>query len=214
VKFVLAVATTKGGPGKTTLAMSLADYLNRTDTEVICLDTDPNKNLTSWVNRTGAFICRAVAEDDVIDAITDARKVADVVIVDVAGAQAKALVYAVGVADFVLIPVRPDHKDVAEAMRTMQHVTSAIKHAQVYKPDAYIQHAAVLSQINRRANVTQHTRDQLATFGIPVLAADIPFRTAYQSMSFIGLPAEDPTIREDVGAVLAEIKNLLRASHA
>jgi chromosome partitioning protein len=210
---VIAVATTKGGPGKTTLAMCLADHLRRSRIGVTCLDTDPNRNFTSWANRTGAITCRAVAEDDVIDTIAEARAQSPMVIVDVAGAQAKALVYAIGVADFVLIPVRPDHKDVAEAVRTVQHITNAIKHAQLYKPNAFIPYGAVLTQVNRRATVTSHTRDQLQAFAIPVLKADIPSRTAYQSTSFAGLPLEDPAIREDIAALTAEILAMIEANH-
>jgi chromosome partitioning protein len=69
---ILSLATTKGGPGKTTLAMCLADYWRRQGVVVECLDSDPNKNLTSWLGASSKIQCTAVGEDDVVDEATRA----------------------------------------------------------------------------------------------------------------------------------------------
>ncbi|NUB14129.1 AAA family ATPase [Azospirillum brasilense] len=206
---IIAIATTKGGPGKTTLAMSLARYWARSGLNVECLDTDPNRNLTTWLATAGCPVpCTAIAEDDVVDAAAAADERADVVVIDVAGALAKALVYAVSVAGAVVIPVRPDAKDVAEAARTQQHIETARKMVRRAIP-----YAATLVQVNRRAQVTAHSRAQLQALGVPVLNADVPLRTAYQQASYTGDPLADASVLDDISAIAAEVMALVESNH-
>jgi chromosome partitioning protein len=202
---ILSLATTKGGPGKTTLAMCLADYWRRQGVVVECLDSDPNKNLTSWLGASSKIQCTAVSEDDVVDEATRAADRSEVVIIDVAGSLARALVYAISVSDFVLMPARPDAKDVIEASRTAHHIHSSIKGARKFNANANITFAALLTQVNPRARVTAHSREQLTSLGVPVLTAEVTLRTAYQQASYGGSPLEDPAVMIDIAAVVAEI---------
>jgi chromosome partitioning protein len=202
---ILSLATTKGGPGKTTLAMCLADYWRRQGVVVECLDSDPNKNLTSWLGASSKIQCTAVSEDDVVDEATRAADRSEVVIIDVAGSLARALVYAISVSDFVLMPARPDAKDVIEASRTAHHIHSSIKGARKFNTNANIPFAALLTQVNPRARVTAHSREQLTSLGVPVLTAEVTLRTAYQQASYGGSPLEDPAVMIDIAAVVAEI---------
>ncbi|ALJ39420.1 MULTISPECIES: ParA family protein [Azospirillum] len=210
----IAIATTKGGAGKTTLTMCLADYLRRAGASVLCLDTDPNKNLSAWANLSGEVECRGVGEDDVISAVDEASATVDFVLIDVAGAQAKALVYAIGAADLVLIPVQADNKDLGEALRTHGHVTNAIAMARKHNPAASIAHAAVMMRVNPQAKVTSHTRGQLVSLGVPVLAAQLPQRAAYQGASYTGSPLDDMAIRDDVTEVVREALAMLEGPNA
>ena len=45
---VIAVLSQKGGTGKTTLVRSLADVLGRIGLDVICVDADPQGNLSDY----------------------------------------------------------------------------------------------------------------------------------------------------------------------
>jgi len=202
---ILSLATTKGGPGKTTLAMCLADYWRRQGLMVECLDSDPNKNLTSWLGASSKIPCTAVGEDDVVDEATRAADRSEVVIIDVAGSLARALVYAISISDFVLMPARPDAKDVIEASRTAHHIHSSIKGARKFNANANIPFAALLTQVNPRARVTAHSREQLTLLGVPVLTVEVTLRTAYQQASYGGSPLEDPAVMIDIAAVVAEI---------
>lgn len=201
---ILAIATSKGGSGKTTLAACLADHWVRQDCKVICLDTDPNRNLEDWLRSGDAKLpCLAVEEETLLDAVEKASNDAEWVIVDVAGSLARGLLYAVSAADAVLIPCRCDRKDVIEACRTQEVIQSAGKMVRRVIP-----HAAVLTQVNRRAEVTGHTRQQLSVMEIPVLTADLPGRTAYQQASYTGSPLGDSNVRKDITAIAEEIKAL------
>ena len=205
---VIAVATSKGGSGKTTLAASLAEWWSREGVSVECIDTDPNKNLAEWLADT-AITCRAVEEDAIIDAVAEAVERADVVVIDVAGHLARGMLYAITTADLVVIPCKADRKDVVEACRTQELVASASKMVKRRIP-----HAAILTQVNRRASVTEHTRNQLSVMEVPTLAADLPARTAYQQASYTGSPVADPTVRDDIAVIAEEIDSLLRSGDA
>ena len=203
---IVSVATTKGGPGKTTIAMCLADFWRRQGISVECLDSDPNKNLFAWLGSSGNKIpCTAVSEDDVVNEATKAAERSDVVIIDVAGSLARGLVYAISISDFVLMPARPDAKDVIEASRTAHHIQAGIIAARKFKADANIPYAAVLTQVNPRAKVTAHSREQLTSLGVPVMKSEVTLRTAYQQASYGGSPLEDPAVVTDIAAVVAEI---------
>lgn len=206
---IIAIATSKGGSGKTTLAACLADYWAKKSLRVECLDTDPNRNLHDWLRTgNGGTICTAVEEEALLDAAERAAETADRVVIDVAGSLAKGLLYAVSVAQVVIIPCRCDRKDVVEACRTQELIHSAGKMVR-----RTISHAAVLTQVNRRAEVTTHTRQQLEIMEVPVLAADLPGRTAYQQASYTGSPLTNPDVRKDIAAIAAEIDLLIeRAS--
>jgi cellulose biosynthesis protein BcsQ len=98
--------------------------------------------------------------------------------------------------------------DIFEAGRTQGQVKNAIKAARKHNPEADILHAVVLTKVNRRAAVTQASRQQLAEFEIPVLGSDLPVRTAYQQAWFRSsspLDVGDPSVAGDVEAIAKDI---------
>lgn len=203
---ILAIATSKGGSGKTTLAACLAEHWTRLGHKVACLDTDPNRNLDDWLrSAVSGVTCTVVEEENLLDIIGKTSLSSDWVIVDVAGSLARGLLYAVSGADGVLIPCRCDRKDVVEACRTQEVITAAGKMVRRLIP-----HAAVLTQVNRRAEVTAHTRQQLAIMEIPVLVSDMPGRTAYQQASYTGSPLGNAEARKDIAAIAGDVETLVR----
>lgn len=207
---IITSASTKGGPGKTTLSLCLADHWRRAGHTVELLDVDPNRNLTQWVKAAGAPIaCTTVDEDDIIEAATTAEQRSNWVVIDVAGALARGLVHAIGVAHAVIIPCRPDLKDALEAARTYQHVVAEQKMAQRRNPEARIPAAVVLMQVNRRAQSAGFARDQLAALQVPLLGAEVPLRVAYQNYSFAGLPLDDAAVRGDFADLAVAIEELV-----
>ena len=200
---IIVVATTKGGSGKSTLAACLAAYWSNGQGGVEALDTDPNRNLLARLGGTG-IACTPVDEEAILPTIGEASKRSELVIVDVAGTLARGLLYAVSAADIVLIPCRPDRNDVVEAVRTQEVIRQAEAMTRRKIP-----HAAILSQVNRKAVVTTQTRTQLDALGVPYLAKDIPARTAYQQASYTGSPLADPSVREDINAVARAVTEIM-----
>lgn len=207
---IITCASTKGGPGKTTLSLCLADHWRRAGASVELLDVDPNRNLTQWVKTADApLLCQAIDEDDIVEQAAEAEGRADFVVIDVAGALARGLVHAIAVAHAVLIPSRPDAKDTLEAARTYQNVLAERRLAQRRNPDATIPAAVVLMQVNKRAQSAGFARAQLEALNVPLLPAEIPLRAAYQNYSFAGLPLDDASVRGDYADLAAAVEGLL-----
>lgn len=203
---IIVVATTKGGSGKSTLAACLAAYWANGQDSVEALDTDPNRNLLARLSATG-IPCVPVDEEAILPTIGEASKRAGLVIVDVAGTLARGLLYAVSAADIVLIPCRPDRNDVVEAVRTQEVIRQAEAMTRRKIP-----HAAILSQVNRKAVVTTQTRAQLDALGVPYLSHDIPARTAYQQASYTGSPLSDASVREDINAIALAVTEMMEST--
>ena len=63
---VLTIASSKGGPGKTMVAMLLASRLAAENLKVSALDADPTKALSRWATRTyegPPFVVHAEADE-------------------------------------------------------------------------------------------------------------------------------------------------------
>ncbi len=196
---IITIATSKGGASKTTLAAGLAAFWAAAGKRVVALDTDRNLNLLDRLE--GSDIdCRPVAEDAILAEATRARETADIVLIDVAGLLAQGMVYAAAAADVVLIPCRPDRADIGEAARTQGVVRNA--EALSRRP---IPHAAILTQVNARTNLTAVARDQLDKLEIPRLSAEMPTRAAYGEASFTGRHLASAGVRSDLAAIAAAI---------
>lgn len=205
---IIAVATTKGGSGKSTLAACLSAYWAESGVTVQALDTDPNRNLLARLDGSG-IPCLGVDEEAILMAVAAAAKEAEIVIVDVAGALARGMLYAVSAADIVLIPCRPDRNDVVEAVRTQE----VIRQAEVMTRRS-IPHSALLTQVNSRAQVTGQTRTQLDALGIPYFGVNMPARTAYQQASYTGAPLADTAVQKDITAIAAAVTELMERGNA
>src|SRR3712207_3310147 len=126
---IITTASSKGGVGKTTLTNAIAEFLKRREWSVFCLDADPNKNLSGWLATTNMVPFKVVQADDLVSVASEESARHDFVLIDVPGANSTTLVNAIDISSLVLIPTKPDAKDVVEAFRTYQHVLAAITKA-------------------------------------------------------------------------------------
>jgi chromosome partitioning protein len=205
---VFVFASTKGGPGKTTTAACIAHHFLREGHTVKAIDSDPNQNLVKRLSKSEVPV-EVVEEEGLLAAIKAAQAEAEIVVVDVAGVLTRGMLYAVAAASVVIIPCSPDRNDVIEAVKTQM----IIQQAQEIKGRS-IPHAVLLTKVNRRAQVTAETVDQLTVFKVPMFSVDIPMRTAYQQASYTGVPIADKAVQEDIAALADQIADLMGAGHA
>lgn len=201
---IIAIATSKGGTGKTTLVAGLAAFWRANGKRVLALDTDPNRNLLDRLDGSG-IDCRPVTEDAILAEAMRARVNADVVLIDVTGRPAKGLV-CVATADVVLIPCRPDRADIGEAARTQDVVRNA--GAMSRRP---IPHAAILTQVNARTQVLAVAREELDRLKIPRLPVEMPLRAAYAEANFTGGHLDSSAIYADLREISEAI--MLTVAH-
>jgi chromosome partitioning protein len=111
---VIALASDKGGMGKSTAALNLACAASESGLEVAILDLDPQASVGRWarVRKKAGLPSRPLAETcvpiDVEDRLEELREAgADLVLLDTAGRDNNAVTAAVAAADFVLVPCHP-----------------------------------------------------------------------------------------------------------
>jgi chromosome partitioning protein len=213
---VLVAATSKGGAGKSTTIACLAMYWHIAGRKVALVDSDPNQTLSRWHGKGGALakleLRRQMDEHAMIPTIAELAEAHDIVLVDCAGFGNQAMVFAIGAADVVLIPVMADEANVFEAMRTRKVVQSASHLTR--RP---ITARTVLCRV-KRAGVVDHARAQLVKLEAEPLTAQLNDRALFQEATFYG---SSPTVlkpgstaAQDIEAVAREIEPLLWARPA
>lgn len=202
---VLVAATGKGGAGKTTSVACLATHWHKLGRAVALVDADPNQTLTRWHAKGNSLsemtLRTELDEHAMIPTIAALAETHDVVLVDCAGFGNQAMVFAVGAADLVLIPVMMDEANVFEALRTRKIVESA---SVLTKRD--IPSRTVLCRI-KRANIAAHAREQLVTLGAEPLDCQIYDRVIFQEATFHG---SSPNVLAPYSDAAFEIERLAR----
>lgn len=202
---VLVVATSKGGTGKTTIAASLAAYWRDNGKQVAMLDTDPNQAATRWIRRGASYgdVESQSTSDEhaIIGAVQDLSERADIVIVDTAGFGNQSMIYAVGIADLVLIPVMSDEASLFEASKMKKVIQSAS--ALTRREIAF---RTVLNRV-KRATVVRHTERQLESLGLNPVDAKIGDRAVFQEASYHGASPQE--LAPNAAAAM-EIRRLAR----
>jgi chromosome partitioning protein len=116
--WVIAFASSKGGPGKTTTAIALGVEFALAGHAVTFLDADPNRHLESWGRlheRPRVRVVGGVTEENILMEIRVAMDRSAFVLVDLEGTANNALTYAVSKADLVIVPAQPSRMDLQEA---------------------------------------------------------------------------------------------------
>lgn len=206
---VVSVCSTKGGVGKTTLVICLADAFARQGGSVAIIDADPNGHVTSWRERAGED-CRVdvvadVTEKTILDRIAEAAARYALVFVDLEGAASQAVTYSIAESDLVLIPTKVSGMDLQEVFRTYEVVKRAEKMLK-----RVIAARVILTQMAPlMSRVALHARNEIQEAHLPVMRTEIIQRVAYQSIHFTGAtpthPQGDPKAAREINSALAEV---------
>jgi chromosome partitioning protein len=201
---VLTIASSKGGPGKTTIAMLLVASLAGEGRRVVALDADPTEALSRWARNAyegTAFEVHAETDETRLAHLIDrSAETADIVIVDTAGFGNRAATVAMTSADAILVPSLSGEADVTEAEKTVRLAEGLARAARREIP------TAVLLNKVRRTQLTRHALAEIAAAGLPRLDATLSDLVAYGEMSYAGrLPQAGPAAIE-VAGLLAELR--------
>lgn len=215
---VVSACSTKGGVGKTTTVICLADTFARGGGSVAILDADPNGHVATWRERAPDD-CRVqvisdLTEKNLLDRISEAASQYQLVLVDLEGAASQSVTYAIAQSDLVLIPTKVSGMDLQEVFRTYEVVQRAEKMLRRSIPARafFTQMSPLLSR------VALHARTEIQAAGVPVLNTEIIHRAAYQAIHFTGQtpagPAGDKKAALEINNVLVEILEILASNSA
>jgi chromosome partitioning protein len=201
---VLTIASSKGGPGKTTVAMLLAGSLASEGLRVAALDADPTQAFARWAANAyegAAFESHAEADETRLAHLIDSTAVtADVVIVDTAGFGNRAAAVAMTSADAVLVPTLSGEADVTEAEKTVRLAEGLARAARREIP------TAVLLNRVRRTQLSRHAAQEILTANLPRLEVSLSDLVAYGELSYSGRIPTAGTAAAEIAALLAELR--------
>jgi chromosome partitioning protein len=199
---IITIASSKGGPGKTTLAQVILGTLAIEGVSLIALDADPTAGLSRWTTNLydgPTFACHHEPDETrLAHLIHRASQEAEVVLVDTAGFGNRAATVAMTAADGVLIPMVPGEGDVTEAVRTVELVAGVASAARRDIPSR-----VVLNRIRSSTALTKHAIAEAAS--LPKLIASLSDLVAYGEMGFSGRMPTGKAATE-IAALLAELR--------
>lgn len=182
----IAIASPKGGAGKSTTAILLATELAYAGATVRLLDCDPNRSLSLWASRGPVppriTVQSDIGESQIVRTIKEHDADGQVMIVDLEGIASRLVSRAISQADLVVTPMRATTLDATIGARALQLVTEeeeALGRA--------IRHAVVFT-MTRAIRSKQHTgiEASLAAQGIDVIDPPLMERAAFSALFEFG----------------------------
>jgi chromosome partitioning protein len=208
---IISFASTKGGVGKTTLAFVIATAVARRlvstkEYRVACIDADPNGTLDAALRKSERPDILSLPSDaeTLLPTLRDAQRSAALVLIDLEGSANQAMLYACGKSDLVLIPAQPSAFDVREARKTADVVSQA---ADLVGRQIEVRVVLTRTPVLRQ-RVAEHSRAQFDKAGLPALPVELVQRTAFQTMTYTGVP---PFQSEPNGGAAANVEALVEA---
>jgi chromosome partitioning protein len=119
---VIVTASSKGGAGKSTLTLVLAQALDAMGASVTIIDADPNRPLVRWRggrSSSAVELVGDVTESNIIKVVREHSAVRQFVLVDLEGTANRLVSRAITQADLVLIPLQASALDSNEASRAV-----------------------------------------------------------------------------------------------
>jgi len=181
---IIAVVSSKGGAGKTTIARLLLGHAVQHGLKVAALDADLNHSLADWVSTLSKYPIEVRAEVDetkIVPTVTELQAVCDFIVIDTAGAATQATVFAIGCADLVLVPLKLSSSDVTEAIKTMNLVKSA-----AMMMGREIVARVVLTGFKPRTTIAAHVEREIANAKLLDLKTRLHDLGAFEEMTFSG----------------------------
>lgn len=210
MSIVIAVLNQKGGSGKTTIATNLAHSLQRDNTTVLLVDSDPQGSTRDWNEANGGNIIPVVGLDREtlakdLQAISQGY---DWIVIDGAPQIAKLSAAAVKAADLVLIPVQPSPYDIW-ACADLVDIIAARREVTNGKPKA----AFVISRAIKNTKLSGEINQALSDYGLPVFKAGTTQRVVYPTTAAEGLTVfSDPSsdAAREINTLKKEVLEVLK----
>jgi chromosome partitioning protein len=200
---VVALAASKGGAGKSTLATCLAVRAAKESGSVCLVDLDPQESASRWHQLRGSPTTPRLVNkvENIADTIGELREEGvEWVIIDLPPAFVSLMEATVAEADFVLVPVRPSMFDV-DAVDVV--VETCIR--------ARTPMAFVLNAVEARWKMSESAAKFLRVTG-KVLAEEISQRKAYAYAAGVGRtgPEMDRAASAEIDALWQSVKHAVQ----
>jgi chromosome partitioning protein len=195
---IIAVASMKGGSGKSTVASCLAVYWHLCCRQPTLVDADPQRSIMRVAERELALGGLSVVEDATVEVLETARRRAredGPVIIDTPGFRSDITLECLREVDFVIVPLKASPFDVDSMLDTLSILTD--RNAGRRPP-----FRCLLTQTTRESVIGKHIRSELADAGLPVMHSEMTNRVAYPEALLWGAT---PSLIDRHGSAAREI---------
>ena len=192
---LIAFANSKGGVGKSTLAVHLAVWLFDRGANVVLLDADRQRSSSQWVAEVEPKITvrTATTPEEVLSQVQDASQSHDFIVADGPGGLNDASRTLLILADLAIFPISPSILD----FRSVSEATEALKYAQSIN-GGKTEGRLVLNRMRTRDKISRELKEAAPGLGVTVAKSTIrdlqPYRDAAQQgtvVTRLGYKARD-----------------------
>jgi chromosome partitioning protein len=175
-RMIIVVANSKGGVGKSTLAVHLAAWLHEQGHTVTLADCDTQHSSSDWTSEAMPSVktVRLDNAEDILDRLPVLGKQADYVVADGPGGNTEISRALLLRGDLAIVPCKASMLEV----RALAQATKVLKHAQDIrkgKPKAII----VLSMVGKNYRLTQDMKDAAAALKLPLAKNALTLKQIY-----------------------------------
>jgi len=208
---VIVVANPKGGAGKSTAALIIAQTLAHLGATVSVIDADPNRPIVEWRgggSKLSLAVIGDVNESSVIRMVREERSSKQFVIVDLEGTASRLVSRAITQADLVLIPLQASAVDARQASRAV-----ALIHEEEEALDGRrIPFRVVLTRTSPliATRIEREIVAALQAAGLPLMKTRLNERQAFKAMFVrkVALHELDPASVNGLPEALRNAQNL------
>src|SRR3954453_11032763 len=198
----IAIASAKGGCGKTTLAILLGTELALEGYTVALLDCDVNQHATAFGKKaagSGFAVVPSIDEGNVLSELRKAEAERDVVLIDLPGGSSTLALKALQRSNFVLVPCQVSLPDVRDAIKTLAQIDDAQELARTGIARALIWTRLPPAFESRSA---RHVRESVEGKALPVFSSALHERAAFRELHLTG---ETPRQTDPEGSPAANV---------
>jgi chromosome partitioning protein len=164
---IIVIANSKGGVGKSTLAVHITVWLKELGHSVVLADCDTQHSSSEWLKEAAPEIRseQLNSPEEILDRLRDLNKEADYVIADGPGSNSETSRALLLLADFAFVPCKASMLEV-RALAQATKVLRQVQEIRIGKPFATI----ILSMVGKNYRLTQDMKD--AAQALDMILAD------------------------------------------
>lgn len=200
---LIAFANSKGGVGKSTLAVHLAVWLYDHGENVALLDVDKQRSSSTWAAEAepNLTVRTAATHDEVASTVQELTKTHEFVVADAPGGLEELSRTVLILADLAVFPVLPSILD----LRSVSEATKLLKFAQNInggRPEGRL----VLNRLRKRDRISRELTEAAPALGLTVARTTIRDLQAYRNAAQQGTVVARMGSREkDAAAELTQL---------
>lgn len=221
---VIVTANPKGGAGKSTATLVMAQTLAHLGGSVTIIDADPNRPIVDWRSGRSTLNLTVIgdtAESTIIRQIREEKARQQFVFVDLEGTASRLVSRAITQADLVLIPLQASGVDARQASKAV----SLIQEEEEALGGRIIPFRILLTRTNPiiKTRIEKEILGSLASAGLPLLRTALNERQAFKAIFVRRLALHEldplqvnglPEALENANALIAELVDILTAQTA